>query len=114
GWRRARQRDVRELDRNDEDRTAQPPALALRRRAPRRGLRMDRDVVQPPPQALQPRLPLTPRIRKPTSRRTHDHQALTCPTRRGNLTTTAITASTLASLFRYHAVWSADDHPVRL
>src|SRR6266516_862753 len=34
---------------------AQPAALAVRRGRPRRRLRLDRDVVQPPPQALQPR-----------------------------------------------------------
>ena len=61
--RRPRQRDVRKPDRNDEDREAQPVAVALRRGRPRRRLRVDRDLVQPPPQALQSRLPLTPRVR---------------------------------------------------
>src|SRR5579884_539243 len=47
---------------------------------------MDRELVQPPPAALKPRLPLTPGVREPTQRRTHDHQPLTCQPKRGNLT----------------------------
>jgi putative transposase len=43
--------------------------------------------VQPPAPPLQPRLPLTPRMRKPTPRRTPHHQPLTCPPKRGNFTT---------------------------
>src|SRR5207249_9337840 len=39
-----------------------------------------------PPPALQPRLPLTARVREPTLRRTHHHQPITCPPKRGNLT----------------------------
>src|SRR5579884_1296657 len=46
---------------------------------------MDRELVQPPPAALKPRLPLTPGVREPTQRRTHDHQPLTCQPKRGNL-----------------------------
>jgi hypothetical protein len=42
--------------RDDEDRETQPAALALRLGGPRCRLRMDRELVQPPPPALKPRL----------------------------------------------------------
>src|SRR6266508_4273412 len=41
-------------------------------------------MVCPPSQTLRARLPLTARVRKPTQRRTHHHQPLTCPSKRGN------------------------------
>ena len=46
---------------------------------------MASSVARTPSPTLQPRLPLTPRIRKPTPRRTDHHQPLTCPAKRGRL-----------------------------
>src|SRR5207245_2274366 len=43
-------------------------------------------LVQPAQAPLRARLHLTPRIRRPTPRRTPTHQPISCPGNRGNLT----------------------------
>jgi len=68
------QRRLRDVPRDPQERTDLPPIMANPRRHTHRDLRVHRGLVQPPPAALHPRLPLPSRLRA-TPRRTGQPRA---------------------------------------